>query len=52
MKDEMKLEDKDRALINSLIDIAWQAGAVKAPRLAQEIEDLRMKILKKEEPKE
>ena len=47
----MELTDKDKLLINSLIDIAWQAGAVKAPRLAQEIEDLRRKVMQPEEDK-
>lgn len=43
------LSDKDRVLINDLITIAWQAGAIKAPQQAQEVENLRAKILKKEE---
>lgn len=46
----MDLSDQDRALINDLINICWQAGAVKAPQMGQQLEMLRAKILAK--PKE
>lgn len=46
----MELTDKDKALINDLVNIAWQAGAVKAPAMAQALEELRAKILRKPEP--
>lgn len=45
----MELSDRDKALINDLVNIAWQAGAVKAPQMAQAIEDLRARILAKPE---
>lgn len=47
----MKLEEKDKLLINDLINIAWATGNVKAPQMAQTVEDLRRKILAKEEDK-
>jgi len=47
----MELSDNDKGLINSLIDIAWQSGAVKAPQMAQAVEMLRNKILAKEDAK-
>lgn len=43
----MELTDKDKALINDLCNIAWQAGAIKGPSQAQSLEDLRAKILAK-----
>lgn len=43
------LTDKDRQLISDLVTIAWQSGAVKAPQMAQQLEDLRAKILKRPE---
>jgi hypothetical protein len=46
----MELTDRDKAFINDLINIAWQAGAVKAPQMGQQLEELRAKILKKPEP--
>jgi hypothetical protein len=46
----MELSDQDKALINDLINIAWQAGAVKAPQMAQTIEVLRQKLQKPKEP--
>lgn len=48
----MELSDKDRQLINNLIDIAWQAGACRAPQMAREIENLRAKILAPKPPVE
>lgn len=45
----MELSDKDKMMINDLINIAWQSGAIKAPQMAQEVENLRTKILKKQE---
>lgn len=43
----MEWTDKQRAIVNNLIDIAWQAGAVKAPQIAQELEVLRMQLQEK-----
>lgn len=48
----MELTDKDRAVIVDLINIAWQAGAIKAPRVAQEVENLRQRLITKPEPVE
>ena len=42
----MNTTQQDDALINDLINIAWSAGAVKAPRQAQQLEDLRAKLMK------
>lgn len=39
--------DKQRAIVNNLIDIAWNAGAVRAPQMAQELEILRMQLQEK-----
>ena len=47
----MELSDNDRALINDLVNIAWQAGALKSPQTAQAVEQLRAKILAKEDAK-
>lgn len=47
----MELSDQDKALINDLVNIAWQSGAVKAPQMAQALENLRAKVLAKPEPK-
>lgn len=44
----MELTDIEKALISDLINVAWQAGAVKAPQMAQALEDLRAKLVKKE----
>ena len=41
--------DQDKALINDLINIAWGAGAIKNPQMAQVVETLRAKL--KEEKK-
>lgn len=43
----MELSDKEKALVNDLVNIAWQAGAIKDPKTAQEVESLRAKILSK-----
>ena len=40
----MEFTDQDKALINDLVNIAWQAGAVKSPQMAQMLEMLRMKL--------
>lgn len=47
----MDLSYQDKALINDLVNIAWQAGAVKSPNMAQALENLRGKILAKPAPK-
>ena len=49
---KIELTDKDKAIINDLVTIAWSAGAVKSPQQANEVEQLRHKLLAKEEPKE
>ena len=41
----MELTKKQRVLINDLVNIAWSAGAIKGPQMAQEVEDLRRVIL-------
>jgi hypothetical protein len=46
----MDFSDQDKLLINDLINIAWQAGAVKAPQMAQAVETLRAKLQKPKEP--
>ena len=38
---------QDWQLINDLINICWQAGAVKAPQMGQALEQLRGKVLTK-----
>jgi hypothetical protein len=43
----MELSDNDKALINDLINIAWQSGALKSPQVAQAVEQLRARILAK-----
>lgn len=48
----MELTDQDKALINDLCNIAWQAGAVKAPQMAQALENLRAKVLAKPKQEE
>lgn len=45
------LTERDKGLINDLVNIAWAAGAVKNPQMAQAVEDLRAKILKPKEEK-
>lgn len=49
----MELTDMDRGLINDLINVAWAAGAVKNPQMAQAVETLRAKLQAKpkEQPK-
>lgn len=47
----MDLTDRDKAILNDLINIAWQAGAIKAPQMAQEVEQIRAKLLAKPEVK-
>ncbi len=42
--------DQDKALINDLVNIAWQAGAVKNPQMAQMVETLRQKLQKPKGP--
>ena len=44
----------DRGLINDLINVAWAAGAVKNPQMAQAVENLRAKLQPKpkEQPKQ
>ena len=49
---KIELTDKDRAIINDLVSMAWQAGFVKSPAQANEVEAVRHKIIAKEEPKE
>jgi len=44
----MDLNDRDRAILNDLINIAWLKGAVTSPQMAQELEILRAKITTKE----
>lgn len=46
----MDFNDEDRGLINDLVNIAWQSGAVKSPQMGQRLEMLRMKLQPK--PKE
>lgn len=49
----MELSDMDKGLINDLINVAWAAGAVKNPQMAQAVEQLRQKLQKpKEQPKQ
>ena len=43
------ITDQDKLLINDLINIAWSAGAIKSPQMAQTVEDLRRRL--KEEKK-
>ena len=47
----MDFTKDDCRLMNDLINICWQAGAVKAPAMAQALENLRAKVLAKIEPK-
>lgn len=46
----MELSDKEKGIFNDLVNIAWQAGAIKAPQMAQEVENLRAKVLAKPAP--
>lgn len=46
----MDFTKDDLKLMNDLINITWQAGAVKAPQMAQALENLRSKVLTKLEP--
>ena len=47
----MELTEKDKAIINDLVNIAWQSGALRSPQMATDVEQLRAKIMKKEELK-
>jgi hypothetical protein len=40
----MDITNQDRALINDLINIAWQSGAVKSPQTGAQLEQLRKKF--------
>lgn len=40
----MEFTLQDKAMINDLVNIAWQAGAVKTPQMAQMLEMLRAKL--------
>ena len=44
------MDDSDKLLINDLINIAWNAGAVKSAQMGGRLEQLRAK-LKPEEKK-
>lgn len=44
------MTEQDKAIINDLINIAWSAGAIKNPQMAQTVEDLRRRL--KEEKKD
>ena len=46
----MEFTDQDKVLVNDLINIAWAAGAVKNPQMAQTVENLRMKLQKPKGP--
>lgn len=46
----MDFTKHDWALIHDLINLAWQAGAVKSPQMAQGVEQLRSKVVAKIEP--
>jgi hypothetical protein len=48
---DMDLNDQDKLLVSDLINIAWAAGAVKNPQMAQMVENLRAKLAKKPEAK-
>lgn len=47
----MEFSKQDLLLIGDLINIAWQAGAVKNPQMGGLIEQLRGKVAKELEPK-
>ncbi len=40
----MELTEKDRKIIVDLASIAWQAGAIRSPQQAQEVQDLVRRI--------
>lgn len=47
----MTTTQQDDLLINDLVNIAWQVGAVKSPQMAQRIEQLRAKLAPPPPPK-
>ena len=47
----MEFTPQDLLLINDLINICWQSGAVKSPQMAQQIEMLRVKLQPKKDAK-
>lgn len=49
-KGHMDFTKDDLKLMNDLINITWQSGAVKAPQMGQALENLRGKVLAKLEP--
>ncbi len=49
---KVDLTNQDRATLNDVINICWQAGAVKNPQMGQQLEILRVKILAKPEIEE
>lgn len=42
--------DKQKAIMNDLINFAWAKGGLTSPQMAQEVEDLRRILLQKPEP--
>ena len=44
------LNERHKALIHDLINIAWKAGAVRSPQMGQMLDDLRAELLKKDAP--
>jgi hypothetical protein len=43
----MELNEQEKALVLDLINIAWQAGAVKSPQVAALVEQLRSRLSQK-----
>ena len=41
---------QELGLMHDLINVAWQAGVVKSPQMAQGVEQLRAKVLAKLKP--
>jgi selenocysteine-specific translation elongation factor len=46
----MELADKQKAIINALINFAWEKGGITSPQMGQDVEDLRRSLLQKPEP--
>lgn len=46
----MAFNKQELALMNDLINVAWQAGAIKNPQMAQGVENLRVKVMEHMEP--
>lgn len=47
----MEWSDKDKAIVNELINQTWAGGGIRSPQFAQEVEMLRARILRPEELK-